>query len=535
MLTIDQNTGNTLRHALNHHRFTPAGLRELWGADIDDALTRNNAAPARWFLTGRTDPLSVLANLFVCAATMDAEVVRTSLGTHLFEAATATGALVERDGTVHAPFALRAVEVPTGLSDQAGEPTPDSTPDHIWLFSDHGTLTRDEPVADDFVLGVGGAGRTLLNITPRTSVRTALDLGTGCGIQAIALARHCDHVIATDISPRALAFTRANATLNGAHNIETRQGSLFEPTPEKFDLIVSNPPFVITPQGHTATLEYRDGGHTGDQLMRTLLAQLPNHLTASGTACLLGNWEITHATNPQSPTEDPTNQDPTNPTHWVPNTVDISVIEREQLTPAHYAETWIRDGGVVPGSSRWNADTAAWLDDFASRGVTRIAFGWIQVRARTGETEGASDDHPPAPPVRHFESRPGPLGANPGGISQFLDVRFDLIQWLNQADDNELLDTAFIRNQGVVEHRHFTPGDESPTTITIEVGTGFAREMTVDTAFAGCIGVADGSLTLRAVAHALAQLLDVEPDMLASQLVAQVRDAVVSGILYPNS
>lgn len=523
MLTIDQTTGNTLRHALNHHRFTPAGLRELWGADIDDALTRNNAAPARWFLTGRTDPLSVLANLFVCAATMDAEVVRTSLGTHLFDVATATGALLERAGTVHAPFALRSIEMPSGLRDQAGEPTPDSTPGHIWLFSDHGTLVRDEPVAGDFVLGVGGAGRTLLNITPRTPVRTSLDLGAGCGIQAIALARHCDHVIATDISPRALAFTQANATLNGAHNIETRQGSLFEPTPEKFDLIVSNPPFVITPQGHTTTLEYRDGGHTGDQLMRALLAQLPNHLTTSGTACLLGNWEITTA------------EHSTDPTHWVPDTVDISVIEREQLTPAHYAETWIRDGGVVPGSSRWNADTAAWLDDFASRGVTRIAFGWIQVRARAEEHTGASDDHPPALPVRHFESRPGPLGANPGGIAQFLDVRFDLIQWLNQADDKELLDTAFIRNEGVVEHRHFTPGDESPTTITIEVGTGFAREMTVDTAFAGCIGVADGSLTLRAVAHALAQLLDVEPDMLASQLVAQVREAVVSGILYPNS
>lgn len=529
MLTIDQTTGNTLRHALNHHRFTPAGLHELWGADIDDALTRNNAAPARWFLTGRTDPLSVLANLFVCAATMDAEVVRISLGTHLFDAATKAGALLERAGTILAPFALRAVEVPPGLSDHANEPTPDPAPEHIWLFSDHGTLTRDEPVAGDFVLGVGGAGRTLLNITPRTPVHTALDLGTGCGIQAIALARHCDHVIATDISPRALAFTRANATLNGAHNIETREGSLFEPTPEQFDLIVSNPPFVITPQGHTATLEYRDGGHTGDELMRTLLAQLPNHLTTSGTACLLGNWEITHATS-----EDPT-ENPTDPTRWVPNTVDISVIEREQLTPAHYAETWIRDGGVVPGSSRWNADTAAWLDDFASRGVTRIAFGWIQVRARAEEAEGATGNTAETPPIRHFESRPGPLGANPGGIAQFLDVRFDLIQWLNQADDNELLDTAFIRNEGVVEHRHFTPGDESPTTITIEVGTGFAREMTVDTAFAGCIGVADGSLTLRAVAQALAQLLDVEPDMLASQLVAQVREAVVSGILYPNS
>ena len=526
MLTIDQTTGNTLRHALNHHRFTPTGLRELWGADIDDALTRNNAAPARWFLTGRTDPLSVLANLFVCAAPMDAEVVRTALGTHLVNMATEAGALLERAGTVHAPFALRSIEVPPELHTPASDTIASDTvatpnhPDHIWLFSDHGTLTRDESVAGDFVLGVGGAGRTLLNITPRTAVRTALDLGTGCGIQAIALARHCDHIIATDISPRALAFTRANATLNGAHNVATREGSLFEPTPEQFDLIVSNPPFVITPQGHTATLEYRDGGHTGDQLMRTLLEQLPDHLTTSGVACLLGNWENTSA------------EHSTDPTHWVPDTVDISVIEREQLTPAHYAETWIRDGGVVPGSSRWNADTVAWLEDFASRGVTRLSFGWIQVRARDEETTAHTQQRHP---VRHFESRPGPLGANPGGISQFLDVRFDLIQWLNQVDDNELLDTAFIRNEGVVEHRHFTPGDESPTTITIEVGTGFAREMTVDTAFAGCIGVADGSLTLRSVAHALAQLLDVEPDMLASQLVAQVREAVVSGILYPNS
>lgn len=110
----------------------------------------------------------------------------------------------------------------------------------------------------DLVLGVGGASTTLAGITVRTPVASALDLGTGSGIQALHASRHATRVTATDLNPRALHFTRLTLALSGAPEPDVRQGSLFEPVgDERFDLIVSNPPFVISPGGR---FTYRDGG-----------------------------------------------------------------------------------------------------------------------------------------------------------------------------------------------------------------------------------------------------------------------------------
>src|SRR5690606_15631541 len=115
-------------------------------------------------------------------------------------------------------------------------------------------------------------------------VERALDLGTGCGIQALLVSRHASRVIATDISERALAFAELNAQLNGVHNVEFRAGSLFEPVSgEAFDLIVSNPPFVITPRASGApAYEYRDGGMVGDALVERFLRAAPAHLAPGG-------------------------------------------------------------------------------------------------------------------------------------------------------------------------------------------------------------------------------------------------------------
>src|SRR5690606_29971451 len=121
----------------------------------------------------------------------------------------------------------------------------------------------------DHVLGVGGASRTLAELVVPIQVERGLDLGTGCGIQALLIARHAATVVATDISSRALAFAELNAQLNGVRNIEFRLGSLFEPVEgESFDLVISNPPFVITPRASGVTeYEYRDGGLIGDALV----------------------------------------------------------------------------------------------------------------------------------------------------------------------------------------------------------------------------------------------------------------------------
>jgi methylase of polypeptide subunit release factors len=98
-----------------------------------------------------------------------------------------------------------------------------------WIASDLGELATGGALRTDHVLGVGGASVTLSGLLLPGPVDTALDLGTGCGIQALHLAREARRVVATDISQRALDLAALNAALNGVESIEFRLGSLFEP------------------------------------------------------------------------------------------------------------------------------------------------------------------------------------------------------------------------------------------------------------------------------------------------------------------
>ena len=112
--------------------------------------------------------------------------------------------------------------------------------------------------------------------------RWALDLGTGCGIQAVLLRRHADDVVATDINERALGVARRNAALNLTHGVDFRLGDLLEPVHgEQFDLIVANPPYPISPE-HTYV--FRDAPVRGDELCRRLVEAVPEAL-ADGWDC----------------------------------------------------------------------------------------------------------------------------------------------------------------------------------------------------------------------------------------------------------
>ena len=105
----------------------------------------------------------------------------------------------------------------------------------------------------DFVLGVSSASSTLAQLTVRAPVARALDLGTGCGVQSLHLARHAGQVVATDLNPRALALAEMTAMINSVE-IDLRQGNLYEPVAgERFDLITSNPPYVMSPPSARAT------------------------------------------------------------------------------------------------------------------------------------------------------------------------------------------------------------------------------------------------------------------------------------------
>ncbi|MFE0577036.1 methyltransferase, partial [Streptomyces albogriseolus] len=345
-----------LREALLGASFTADGLLDLLGAPAYAALARSETVPALRATRGDT-PLELLVRLFL----LQQPVPRAGLdGVLPVDVCLESGWLRDAGGDALAA----TVDVrPYGGAD--GE--------DWFVVSDLGCAvggaggigSRDAGV----VLGVGGASTTLAGITVRTPVRSALDVGTGSGIQALHAARHATRVTATDVNPRALHITALTLALSGVPAADLREGSLFAPLrdDETYDLIVSNPPFVISPG---ARLTYRDGGMGGDDLCRTLVQQAGERLDQGGFAQFLANWQHVEGEDWQDRLRS-----------WVPRGCDAWIVQREVQDVTQYAELWLRDAGDHRGDeAEYRARYDAWLDEFEARKVRAVGFGWITLR-----------------------------------------------------------------------------------------------------------------------------------------------------------
>ncbi len=489
-----------LRRDLAAAGFTVAALLDLWGAEAADALTRAQRVPAeRRIDAAPLSALTTLASLFV----LGRAVPRQELDAALPDAGSlglAELKLVELDGTLVLP---RADLRPYAFKDEHGA-------GEWWIASDLGELALGHALPPEHVLGVGGASLTLAGITMRRPVGRALDLGTGCGIQALHASRFAERVVATDVSTRALRYARLNAELNGIDSIEFRQGDLLEPVRgERFELVVSNPPFVITPRvAGVPEYEYRDGGRSGDGVLEELVAGLEDVLAPGGIAQLLGNWEYRPERAGLERVSD-----------WLaPTGLDGWVVERDRQSPEQYAETWIRDGGTRPGES-FDALYEAWLDDFDARSVTEVGFGYLLLRRPREQRM----------PWRRFESLYGPRDSAPLGahLAACLDAR-DRAAAL---DDEAFAAVRFRVAGDVTEERHHWPGDDDPTVILLRQGGGFGRARSVDTALAAVLGACDGELSLAAICEALAELVHVDPVALRQDIVPRTRELLVEGFV----
>ncbi|MCC2956285.1 class I SAM-dependent methyltransferase [Massilia sp. IC2-477] len=113
----------------------------------------------------------------------------------------------------------------------------------------------------------------------------AVDIGCGGGGGALAIARQFPHaeVIGADINTRALALTVVNARLAGLDNLEARHSDLFAGLDGEFDLVVSNPPYVLDP----SELPYRHGGGMrGAELSVRIVRESLAHLRRGGNLML---------------------------------------------------------------------------------------------------------------------------------------------------------------------------------------------------------------------------------------------------------
>ncbi|WP_228373514.1 DUF7059 domain-containing protein [Demequina gelatinilytica] len=464
------------------------------------AFSREQVLPARVAARASSTPQATLTRLFLLGDPVATSALDAALPATGADGAARLGLVELSGGEARARVDLR----PYAAIGEEGE-------SRWWVASDQGEAVTGARLRADHVLGIGGASLTLAGMTMRAPVGRVLDLGTGCGIQALHAARHAEAVVATDISRRALAYAEFNRALNDAGAWSLREGSMLDPVAgEQFDLVVSNPPFVITPEG-APSFEYRASGVPGDGIVSTLVSSVGTVLAPGGVAQMLGNWEI-RGESWDEPLE-----------AWLaasPVPLDAWVIERDELDAAEYAETWLRDAGVTPERGRAEFDAAyqAYLTDFDARGVRAIGFGMVLLRR---PVDGI-------PTLRRLEQHEGPLQEPFGGYLVSALAAHDRVVALS---DDALLDTAWTAAADVTRESYGPVLQADPSHLLLRQGAGLGRSVSMDTALAGFVGACDGELTARQIAHALAALLDVSSGTMLAGLVPAIRELVADGFL----
>jgi hypothetical protein len=478
-----------LREALGSAGFRYDAVAAVLGPTAHAALSRNETTPGLRVTAGGS-PVETLVRLWLLQAAVtrgDADRALPGLVDPLADA----GMLTASGGEVRALLDVRPYAA-------------DGT--DWWVVSDLTPGLDGAPVsvAADHVLGISSASSSLAQLTVRQPFARALDLGTGCGVQALHLAEHVGHVVATDVNRRALELTRLNAALNGVQ-LDVREGSLFEPVAgERFDLVVTNPPFVVSP-ATGERLVYRDSGLPGDEVVRRVVSTAPRHLEPGGWCQVLANWVHRRG----EPWQDRVYG-------WLAGSgCDAWVVQREAADLPEYVELWLRDAGVH-GRPDYVERYDAWLAWFDEQGIEAVGFGWLHLRRVDRE------------PVLHLEEWPfeveQPLGAEVADRARRTD-------FLAASDDAALLSTRLSARVDVRQESVGEPGAADPETIVLRQQRAMRRAHRADTVEAGLVGACDGDLTVGQILDALASLLGEDPATLRRERLTAVRQLVADGFL----
>lgn len=478
-----------LRSAFETAGYGVDQVNEAIGAHGRSGLARNHTVAADRALAQRDDPLATLIRLFVLQQSVPRDVARAALP---LTALTEAGILVsEREGT-HATLDVRPYAADDGVDG--------------WVVSDHAATLDTAPATPrpDFVLGVSPASTTLAQLTLRDRVGTALDLGTGCGVQTLHLARHSGRVVATDLNPRALQLAEVTFALSEV-DVDLRLGSLYEPVAaDTFDLITTNPPFVMSPPA-AERLVYREGSHEGDGLMRSVVVDGARRLAPDGTLQVLGNWLHIAGQSWQDRLA-----------AWIePTGCDAVVLQREVLDPYEYVEIWLADAGLA-GTPDYLRRYREWLTYFDRLGVEAVGMGWLTLRnAARPRPFVTMEDWP------HAVAQP--LGS---AIAEQLAGAA-----VSSLSDDELLRSHWILAADATEETVGPPGAADPAHIVLRRRLGLRRAVELDTALDGVLSVCDGELPLRRIIDAVAHLTETDPDQLTGDVVPRFRDLVATGWL----
>ncbi len=370
-------------------------------------------------------------------------------------------------------------------------------------------LAHDDPGAaggelpPDYVLGLNPSSLTLAQMTVRPDVRTALDVGTGGGFQAFLAARHSGRVLGTDTNVRGLNLAAFNAQLNGMDNVDFREGSWFEPAgEERFDLIVCNPPYVISPE--TRYL-FRDSGLPRDTLSAQLLRHTPEHLEEGGFACMLTSWGQVAGEEWSLP-----------PTRWLEGSgCDAVILRADTKDVLTYASAWIS-----PSDPKFDRTLQQWLSYYRDSDIESITVATAILRRRSGGKNWIFADELPqgvADPVtphilRIFESRT--LLSETGQEEELLAERFRM------SPEHRL-----------EQYLAYQDGRYALKSMQLRLTEGLPLWGSVDEISLHLLSRCDGTRTLREAVADLAGKVDVDPKELTAPALALVTKLLGLGFL----
>ena len=445
----DLATGAALRRLFDEAGYTADRIQERLGTG-DRALAEGPERPVHLRRLGDADALAVLVRVLM----LDTVVPRAVAADRLSEEGLS---LLERTGLVMSD------------GDEVDGTVRVVPHEHLLVASDR--FSAGHP---DHVAAVHGPSATLAHLTVRRPVGRALDVGTGNGIQALLASAHADHVVATDLNERAVAFAAFNASINRIENIEFRTGSFFEPAAdETFDLVVSNPPYVISPESEFL---FRDSGLPRDTVSESVVRDLPAHVAEGGFGSVMISWIPEQS------------DDTARPVSWLDGSgCDVLLVHTTTDPILDVASLWNRDSRSDP--ARYAAAVERWLEYFAANDITHIAFGCIVVRKRA-----------PSAGLRNWARAirmPGRRLETAGAQIERIFAAHDFLTGLT--DPRELLEERLRVNDQVVVDQQLALVDGGWTVreSSIAITSGMRFSAGLDQLTSALVLGLDGSVTLR--------------------------------------
>ena len=369
---------------------------------------------------------------------------------------------------------------------------------------------EDEPAGTpaDYVATVTAPSAILATLTVRRPARTALDIGTGSGVQALWAARHCERVVAVDINPRALNLAEFNARLNGVDNVEFRLGSTFDPVAgERFDLIVANAPYVVSPDSRYA---YRDGGLEADTFSERLVRGAAEHLDEGGFAQLLISWLLVDDDWPSRPRE------------WVAGSAcDCWLLLGVERDPLTHAALW--NDELKGDAAAYSETLDRWVGYLDRLGAKAVLEGAVILHRRAGGRHWFRADRIPA-------ARPEPAG-------EHLERVFRNQSFLRRLDDDAALLGKTLRlvdHTRIEQELHCHDGGYVVDSMTLVLDEGFGFRAGMDQRTAALVPFLDGTRPLRQAIDTAATALGVrdrDAEVFTRGAVTVVRELLELGFV----